>query len=230
MLMRFARNAITRRPNYTIVHRNWIELPRPTRQFTVTVASRMPSQARKDASKNGEEMEHGRTIEKNGGKENGEEGASKKSKSDAKDCTQHWEDAVHMKDGQEEYKNFKDQDGQQEAEDDHDNENSESNPKKRGRGANQKGSSTSKKQKNGATKDGPRGTAGDKTRVPKKGQKVQWHSLPGYVDGEVVEVVYEEKDVEGKHVKGSKEEPRIVLKSSSSGKIAVHKPDAVYFD
>ena len=54
--------------------------------------------------------------------------------------------------------------------------------------------------------------------------------MPGYVDGEVVEIVTEEKEVDGKQVKGKEGDPRIVLKSSSSGKTAVHKPDAVFFD
>lgn len=71
---------------------------------------------------------------------------------------------------------------------------------------------------------------GSKDRLPKKGQEVQWKSLPGWVKGEVVEIATEEKKVEGKQVKASKEDPRIVLKSSSSGKIAVHKPDAVCFE
>jgi hypothetical protein len=169
------------------------------------------SQARKDASKD-------------------DEGGSKKdgrssNKAAAKDCTQHWEDAVHMKEGQDEYERFKDADEQEAQKED---QGEEANTKKRGRGANQNGAN--KKQKSGGSKDEPRGTAGDKTRVPKKGQKVQWHSLPGYIDGEVVEVVYEEKTIEGKSVKGSKEDPRVVLKSASSGKIAVHKPEAVYFE
>jgi len=69
-----------------------------------------------------------------------------------------------------------------------------------------------------------------KSRLPKKGQKAYWKSLPGWIDGEVVEVVKTEKEVDGKKVKGSKDDPRIVLKSRSSGKIAVHKVDAVYFD
>lgn len=100
-------------------------------------------------------------------------------------------------------------------------------PKKRGAAAEQKGSS--KKQRRDSATEEPSGTAGDKTRVPEKGQKVQWHSLPGYVNGEVVEVAYEEKTVEGKTVKASKNDPRVVLRSEASGKIAVHKPQAVYF-
>jgi hypothetical protein len=100
--------------------------------------------------------------------------------------------------------------------------------KKRSSGANQKGAN--KRQKGGSNKgEGPNGTAGDKTRMPEKGQQVQWRSLQGYVDGEVIEVAYETKTVDGKAVKANKDDPRVVLKSATSGKIAVHKPEAVYF-
>lgn len=158
-------------------------------------------------------------------------------KSEPQNCAQHWEDAVQLKEGHEKYKDFKKTDGKTEskeveeadlsgggADSDKSASGKTSNPKKRGHGANQKESN--KKQKSNSK---PKGTAGNKNRVPKKGQKAQWHSLPGYIDGEVVEVVYEKKTVGGKSVKGSKEDPRIVLKSTS-GKIAVHKPEAVYFD
>lgn len=102
------------------------------------------------------------------------------------------------------------------------------NTKKRARGANQKGAS--KKQKLVSNMDeGPKGMAGDKTRIPQMGQQVQWRTLQGYVDGEVVEVAYDEKTVDGKTVKASKDDPRVILKSATSGKIAVHKPEAVYF-
>ncbi|OJD33783.1 uncharacterized protein BKCO1_2700029 [Diplodia corticola] len=71
---------------------------------------------------------------------------------------------------------------------------------------------------------------GSNDRLPEKGQQVHWKSLPGWVDGEVVEIVTEHKKVEGKDVKASADDARIVLKSNSSGKICVHKPEAVYFD
>lgn len=174
--------------------------------------------ARKNASKDGEE-DHG-----------------KKNRKNAKDCTQHWEDEHHVKNGQKAYREFKKQEGSEKgSEEDHSDSASahgddqeQTADRKRGRGANQSGSN--KKQKTDGSSGEPNGTAGDKSRVPKVGQKVQWKALPGYVDGEVVEVAYEEKTVDGKSVKASKEDPRIVLKSSSSGKIAVHKPEAVYFD
>jgi hypothetical protein len=165
------------------------------------------AQARKDASNDGEKT-----------------GYVKMEKKSKTDCTTQWDDPDHMEDDQREYQKFlessrKSKSGPQD----------EHAGKKRGRGANTE--APSKKQKSAGGKHDERiGAAGDKTRVPKKGQKVQWHSLPGYVDGEVVEVVYEEKEVDGKSVKASKEDPRVVLKSDSSGKICVHKPEAVYFD
>ena len=64
--------------------------------------------------------------------------------------------------------------------------------------------------------------------MPKKGQEVHWKALPGYVRGSVIEVVRTEKKIDGKAIKSLKDDPRIVLKSSSSGKIAVHKPEAVF--
>ncbi|KAK3079468.1 hypothetical protein LTS18_004791 [Coniosporium uncinatum] len=110
---------------------------------------------------------------------------------------------------------------------------------KRTRGAQ---SGTSKKQKSNSGKAKPNGTVGSKhdpaeppaqqgsvDRLPEKGQQVYWKALPGFVDGEVVEVLTKEKEVEGKNIKASEKDPRIVLKSNSSGKICVHKPDACYF-
>lgn len=150
---------------------------------------------------------------------------SKKNYREAKDCTEHWEDPDHLEANQKEYKAFQ----KSHRKTGHAAEEDEGGSK-RGRGANS-ASSPNKKQKTGSgAHDEPTGSAGDKTRVPKKGQKVQWKALPGYVDGEVVEIVYEEKKIDGKNVKASKEDPRIVLKSDSSGKICVHKPEAVYFD
>lgn len=145
----------------------------------------------------------------------GDEATSqRKDYSSAINCTEHWEDEQHLNRNMQAYKDFKAKDGKDEK------------GTKRGNG--NKSNSPNKKQK--SSKDEPVGSAGSITRVPSKGQKVQWHSLPGYVDGEVVEVVYEEKEVDGKKVKASKEDPRIVLKSDASGKICVHKPDVVYWE
>jgi hypothetical protein len=136
-------------------------------------------------------------------------------------CTTYWEDPEHLEKNVKAYRTFQEK-NRKTAKDDADQ------AKKRGNASN-KGSSPNKKQKSDG-KEEPRGAAGSITRVPKKGQQVQWHSLPGYVDGEVVEVVYGEKEVDGKKIKASKEDPRVVLRSASSGKICVHKPAAVYFE
>ncbi|KAG6358505.1 hypothetical protein INS49_014389 [Diaporthe citri] len=83
----------------------------------------------------------------------------------------------------------------------------------------------------GSKHDDPRDpeTQGSAGRLPEVGQQVEWKALPGFVDGEVVEILREEKDVEGKTIKASEDDPRLVLKSNKSGKICVHKPEAVYF-
>jgi len=71
--------------------------------------------------------------------------------------------------------------------------------------------------------------AGSLDRLPKKGQSVHWRSLGRFLSGKVVEVSYENKEVQGKKVKGSTSDPRVVIESEH-GKIAVHKPDACFFD
>jgi iron uptake system EfeUOB component EfeO/EfeM len=73
----------------------------------------------------------------------------------------------------------------------------------------------------------PRGSA---DRLPKKGQAAHWKALPGFVKGKVEDILTAAQKVNGKNVKASEEDPRIVLKSDSSGKICVHKPEACYYD
>lgn len=136
---------------------------------------------------------------------------------------------------------------EEEEEADHDGEEDEAEEKnaksgqKRGRGRpaqpasnkKQKANSGKGKQSGKATPkktSEPPAKPGSKERLPKKGQKVHWHSLPGYIEGVVVEVAYEDKEVEGKRIRGKEDDPRIVLKSSGSGKIASHKPEVVFFD
>jgi hypothetical protein len=139
----------------------------------------------------------------------GEKEYSQIDKKSITDCTTHWDDPEHMERNQQEYKKFLEENRNAKSTHDANSGSPNKKPKKH---------------------DEPTGAAGDKTRVPKQGQDAQWHSIAGYVDGSVVEVVYEEKEVEGKGVKGSKEDPRIVLRSAKSGKVVVHKPEAVYFE
>ncbi|PVI03770.1 hypothetical protein DM02DRAFT_227173, partial [Periconia macrospinosa] len=94
--------------------------------------------------------------------------------------------------------------------------------KKRGQGAN------SVQSVNKTPKDGGDLTAGDKTRVPEKGQKVQWGNGGDSREGEV-EAVYQEKRAGRKTLKGSEEEPQIALKEDNSGKTAIQSPENVKF-
>lgn len=190
----------------------------------------LPKRTRAQAKKDEAEENDATQIEE--GNKDEDQIETKGDKKDAVDCSDQWENSMHTEDGQNEYKKFKEAEAKAaEADSDAENDEEHTTTKKRGGGANAK-TGTNKKQKSasGENKGEPQGTAGDKTRVPAKGQHVQWSAQPGTVDGEVVEVLYEEKTVEGKVVKGSKEDPHLVLKSSASGKICVHKPEAVYFD
>jgi len=54
--------------------------------------------------------------------------------------------------------------------------------------------------------------------------------MPGFVEGKLTEVLTEGKEVDGKSVKASEKDPKLVLESDSSGKICVHKPDACFYD
>jgi hypothetical protein len=144
--------------------------------------------------------------------------SQKKDYHTATGCTDHWEDDAHLEKNMQAYKEFKEKERKSKSDGD--------GAKKRGQAAN--GNSPNKKQK--SSTDEPTGAKGSITRVPKQGQKAQWHSIAGYVEGEVVEVVYEDKEVQGKKAKASKEDPRVFLKSDASGKIVVHKPDAVWFE
>ncbi|OAP64313.1 hypothetical protein AYL99_00285 [Fonsecaea erecta] len=69
-----------------------------------------------------------------------------------------------------------------------------------------------------------------KSRLPEKGQTAHWKGTSGWTKGSVVEVLKASKKVHGKHVNATEADPRIVLKSNSSGRICVHNPTNVYFD
>lgn len=167
--------------------------------------------------------------------------ARKKASSKAEDENEDEDEEEGKKEGKEEGSDESNADDDA----DEDQTNEKSTPaKKRGRTADDDGKKDQKKQKtdskNGKKTNGTVGSKHDKAdapaqqgstdRLPKKGHKnVHWKALPGWVEGEVVEIVKSSKSVQGKQVKGSKNDPRIVLKSKS-GKICVHKPDNVYFD
>ncbi|KAF2622046.1 hypothetical protein BU25DRAFT_415569 [Macroventuria anomochaeta] len=153
----------------------------------------------------------------------------------AKDCTEHWEDEEHLEQNKKDFQEFRAQHkksssfgGSASGGSDFGDHGEVPGGMKRGRGANQVGNQSKKAKSEERDPSGlPRG---DKTRVPSVGQHVHWKYGKGYAKGEVVEVLYEEKEVEGKKAEASKEDPRLVLKTDSSGKLALHKPEDVYFD
>lgn len=173
----------------------------------------------------------------------GNKPVAKSHRASATDCTQHWEDEEHLAQNQKDFAEFRADarknssasagssasGGSDSASGSGKGDHGEvPSGMKRGRGANQAGSQ-SKKAK--SEERDPAGLPkGDKTRVPVVGQHVHWKAGKGYAKGEVVEVLYEEKEVEGKKAEASREDPRLVLKTDSSGRLAVHKPEDVYFD
>lgn len=153
-------------------------------------------------------------------------GYVKINKKSVSDCTTHWDDPEYMESNEREYRKFQQEERRSKGGRSYEEE---EGGKKRGRGAN--AVSPNKKAKNTGGGDGePTGAGGDKTRVPKRGQPVQWHGQGGIDKGQVVEVLYEEKEVEGKRVEASREDPRVVVKSDLSGEARVLEPEGVYFE
>jgi hypothetical protein len=61
----------------------------------------------------------------------------------------------------------------------------------------------------------------------KKGDKVQWNSLNGVVEGVVVRKLTSDTQIKDHHVKASKDDPQYLVKSDKTGAEAAHKPDAL---
>ncbi|RMY79235.1 hypothetical protein D0863_00211 [Hortaea werneckii] len=114
---------------------------------------------------------------------------------------------------------------------------------KRKSGGRQQQNGSAKKQKSTGQGNAPPGKVGSKhmddnepaprgsaDRLPKKGQKITWKAMPGFVNGTVTDILTSGKKVDGKDVKASKSDPRLVMKSDSSGKVCVHKPDACFYE
>lgn len=62
------------------------------------------------------------------------------------------------------------------------------------------------------------------TKLPKKGDEVRWGTAQGETKGTVEKIVTSTEKVKGHTAKASKEEPQVKVKSSKSGKTAIHKP------
>lgn len=61
----------------------------------------------------------------------------------------------------------------------------------------------------------------------KKGDKVQWHSSQGTVQGTVKKKLTSPTAIKGHHVNASADEPQYLVESDQTGAEAAHKPDAL---
>lgn len=63
------------------------------------------------------------------------------------------------------------------------------------------------------------------TTMPKKGDHVSWGTSQGKTEGTVEKIVTSTTKVKSHTAKATKEHPEVMVKSSKSGKEAVHKPE-----
>ncbi len=63
------------------------------------------------------------------------------------------------------------------------------------------------------------------TALPKKGEKVSWGTSQGRTEGTVEKIVTSTTKIKGHVAKATKDHPEVLVKSSKSGKQAVHRPD-----
>jgi hypothetical protein len=61
----------------------------------------------------------------------------------------------------------------------------------------------------------------------KKGDKVEWKSSQGTIEGEVEKKLTEPMEIRGHHVSASKDNPEYLVKSDKTGKEAAHKPESL---
>ncbi|SNS96816.1 Protein of unknown function [Noviherbaspirillum humi] len=61
----------------------------------------------------------------------------------------------------------------------------------------------------------------------KKGDKVEWHSSQGSVQGIVKKKLTSPTSIKGHHVDASPDEPQYLVESDKTGAEAAHKPDAL---
>jgi hypothetical protein len=69
----------------------------------------------------------------------------------------------------------------------------------------------------------------DKTMADqfKKGDKVEWESSQGTIEGTIEKKLTEPTKIKGHHVAASKDEPQYLVKSDKTGKEAAHKPESL---
>lgn len=61
----------------------------------------------------------------------------------------------------------------------------------------------------------------------KQGDKVQWESSQGTIDGTVKKKLTQPTDIKGHHVAVSKDEPQYLVESDKTGQEAAHKPESL---
>ncbi len=61
--------------------------------------------------------------------------------------------------------------------------------------------------------------------TPKKGDKVEWNSAQGNVEGTVEKTVTTTTKVKGHTARATKDAPQVLVKSDKTKKEAVHKPE-----
>ena len=62
-------------------------------------------------------------------------------------------------------------------------------------------------------------------KLPKKGDHVSWGTSQGKTEGTVEKIVTSTTKVKSHVAKATKDDPEVLVKSSKSGKEAVHKPE-----
>jgi hypothetical protein len=60
-----------------------------------------------------------------------------------------------------------------------------------------------------------------------KGDRVQWNSSSGMVEGTVEDIITKPTDFQHHHFEASPEDPRYLVKSAKTGKEAIHQGDAL---
>jgi hypothetical protein len=62
----------------------------------------------------------------------------------------------------------------------------------------------------------------------KAGDKVEWESSQGTIEGTVEKKLTEPIDIKKHHVDASPDEPQYLVKSDKTGKEAAHKPESLH--
>ena len=65
------------------------------------------------------------------------------------------------------------------------------------------------------------------TAALKKGDRVEWRSSQGTIEGTVDRKLTQPIDIEGHHVAASPDHPEYLVKSARTGAPAAHRPEAL---